>query len=125
MSELRLIPEIIRRSAAEYADRAAVRWLERKDTDERTYAQLDSARKRVKNAMTARGFVGAHITKHLVELGANGYIGRGAALCGSAVRADVVGAFGRLVQVGHLGKYALLYLVKQFRHPFRGICCRE
>ena len=61
MSEKRLIPEIIRRSAAQYADRPAVRWLVRKDTDERTYAQLDSARKRVRNAMAARGFSGAHI----------------------------------------------------------------
>ena len=61
MSEKRLIPAIIRRSAAEYANQPAVRWLVRKSTDERTYAQLDSARKRVRNAMTARGFSGAHI----------------------------------------------------------------
>lgn len=61
MSGQRVIPEIIRRSAAQYADQPAVRWLVRKNTDERTYAQLDSARKRVRNAMTARGFSGAHI----------------------------------------------------------------
>ncbi|MBR3571031.1 MAG: AMP-binding protein [Oscillibacter sp.] len=61
MPAQRLIPEIIRRSALEYADRPAVRWAVRKDTEERSYAQLDSARKRVRNAMAARGFSGAHV----------------------------------------------------------------
>ena len=61
MSELRLIPEIIRGSAATFTDLPAVRWAVRKNTEERTYAQLDDARKRVRNAMAARGFSGAHI----------------------------------------------------------------
>ena len=61
MSELRIIPEIIRRSAEQYADRPAIRWAVRKTTEERTYTQLNDARKRVRNAMSARGFAGAHI----------------------------------------------------------------
>ena len=61
MSELRLIPEIIRRSAEQYADRPAIRWMVRKTTEERSYAQLNDARKRIRNAMAARGFGGAHI----------------------------------------------------------------
>ena len=61
MSEQRLIPEIIRRSAERYADLPAVRWAVRKNTEERSYARLDSDRKRVRNAMAARGFTGAHV----------------------------------------------------------------
>lgn len=60
MAERRLIPEIIARSAARFANYPAVRWLVRKNTQDRTYAQLDSARKRVCRAMAARGFAGAH-----------------------------------------------------------------
>lgn len=61
MSEVRLIPEIIRSSAVAFPDLPAVRWSVRKDTEERTYAQLDTARKQVRSAMAARGFSGAHI----------------------------------------------------------------
>ena len=61
MSERRLIPEIIQGRAAAFTDLPAVRWAVRKNTEERTYAQLDDARKRVRAAMAARGFGGAHI----------------------------------------------------------------
>ena len=61
MSEQRLIPEIIRHSAAAYADLPAVRWAVRKNTEERSYARLDSDRKKICNAIAARGFTGAHI----------------------------------------------------------------
>ena len=61
MPERRLIPEIITHSAARFADYPAIRWTVRKNTFDRTYAQLDSARKRAGRAMAARGFAGAHI----------------------------------------------------------------
>ena len=61
MAEQRLIPEIISRSAAVYRDLPAVRWAVRKNIEERTYAQLNRDRKRMQNALSARGFDGAHI----------------------------------------------------------------
>lgn len=56
-----ILPRIITESAEKYADIPAIRWMVRKDTFERTYAELDSARKRVWHALVKRGFAKTHI----------------------------------------------------------------
>ena len=69
MSEKHIIPEIVNESAKKFAEVPAVRWLVKKEQQERTYAELDSARKRVWNGLSARGFAG----KHLALIGTSAY----------------------------------------------------
>ena len=56
-----VIPAIIADSAADFADVTAVRWLVKKEMQDRSYRELDSARKRVWHALAKRGFANTHI----------------------------------------------------------------
>ncbi|MBQ6985834.1 MAG: AMP-binding protein [Oscillibacter sp.] len=111
MSEQRLIPEIIRHSAAEYADLPAVRWAVRKNNEERTYARLDSDRKKVCNAVAARGFTGAHIAL----IGASSYpwiasyLGLVSGKC-TAVPLDAILPAGELVDLLNRSDSQALFL---------------
>ena len=59
--EKRILSSIIEKSAAQYADIPAVRWAVKKKMEDRTYTQLDAARKKVWNGLKERGFAGKHI----------------------------------------------------------------
>ncbi|MBR1629585.1 MAG: AMP-binding protein [Lachnospiraceae bacterium] len=49
-------------SWTEFADQPAVRWMVKKDMVERTYKDLDTARRKVWHALVKRGFLGKHIS---------------------------------------------------------------
>ncbi len=56
-----ILAEILENSAKEFSDSPAVRWMVKKDIIERTYTELDMARRKVWNAMKERGFKGKHV----------------------------------------------------------------
>ena len=61
MSTKHIIGSVIDNSAGKFSDIPAVRWLVKKENNQRTYAQLDSDRKKVWNALVKRGFAGSHL----------------------------------------------------------------
>lgn len=52
---------IIEDSVEKYSDMPAVRWIVKKETCEKTYAELDSDRKKIWHALSAKGLVGVHL----------------------------------------------------------------
>ena len=56
-----LIRDILEESEKKYADITAVKWLKKKDIEERSYAQMMENVKLIRKGLHAQGFDGKHL----------------------------------------------------------------